>query len=575
MRAPEFFQNEETMNTLKKALLTERSFLIVCMVLGAVQSWICRYTMITDGISYLDIGDAYFQRDWADAINAYWSPMYSWCLGLALYLFRPSIWWEFITVHIVNFTIYVAALFCVRFFLHAVLRAIREENTSGSVDSLPLPECAFLGLGYGVFLWCGLVLADVGRVIPDLLAACPVFLIAGYLVELRNHHSYAKYALFGALNAAAYFGKGINFLLAFGFLGILLFSGKWSKSRMCGVLLAAVTFLIVCSPFVRALSKAKGRFTIGDTGKLVYSALVYPNKAQIHWQGDPPGSGIPLHPTRQLLDNPPVFEFAEPIHGTYPPWDDPSYWNDGTRWHFRLRSQLRVLVQSAFAYEQLFLQESALLAGLLIFLFLGGAPTRRAIAANWPLLAAAGLGLAAYSFVLVIPRYIAASMVLLWVAIFGGVRLPKDAKLERMSKYVAAAVAVVVLASVVGHIADTAYANLTVGEKPPAKDQVKTAIGLENLGLRAGDKVAVVGLGNDDHWARLGRFRIVAEAAVLGVDAREFWAASPERRNLAYECLSRSGAKVVVAWNPPSSAKEDPRWKQISDTGYYAYFFTK
>ena len=87
---------------MKKALLTERSFIIVCIVLGAVQAWIFRYSRIPDGVSYLDIGDAYFRGDWAAAVNAYWSPMYSWWLGLALYLFKPSIWWELIAVHMVN-----------------------------------------------------------------------------------------------------------------------------------------------------------------------------------------------------------------------------------------------------------------------------------------------------------------------------------------------------------------------------------------------------------------------------------------------------------------------------------------
>ena len=34
--------------------------------------------MISDGVSYLDIGDAYFRGDWKAAVNAYWSPVYSW-----------------------------------------------------------------------------------------------------------------------------------------------------------------------------------------------------------------------------------------------------------------------------------------------------------------------------------------------------------------------------------------------------------------------------------------------------------------------------------------------------------------
>jgi hypothetical protein len=350
----------------------------------------------------------------------------------------------------------------------------------------------------------------------------------------------------------------------------LVLSGRKSKTGIRGAVLSTFVFVMVCAPFIFLLSKAKGRFTFGDTGKLAYAALVSPGTPQIHWQGEPAGSGTPRHPTRQILESPAVFEFGEPISGTYPPWDDPSYWNEGVQPHFRLRTQLRVLTQSAFVYEKILREELGLFAGVLIFLFIGGQATRKAMASNWPLLAAACLGLVAYSLVLVIARYVAASVVVLWVAGFGGVRLPREEKYERISKYIVAAVAVTLLLSVMGYVANQAYTTMTVGSEPSSRDQIKAALGLEGMGLRAGDKVAVVGYGNVNHWARLGRFKIVAEAAVLGLPAREFWASSTEHQNLAYQRLRSAGAKVVVAWNPPSIVGD--QWKQISGTGYYVYF---
>jgi hypothetical protein len=563
------------MGAMKKKAVGERWILVFCILLGAMQAWICRYAMVSDGVSYLDIGDAYFRGDWAAAVNAYWSPLYSWCLGLALYLFKPSIWWEFITVHIVNLIIYVGALFAFRFFLHSVWRAIREDCAAGSKDSDSIPELAFLSLGYSLFLWCSLVLIDVGYVTPDLLTAAIFFLMAGYLVELQLHHSYGKFALFGVLAGLAYLAKSIMFPLGFGFMAILLFSGRLSKRRVFGVLLSFGLFILVCAPFIFALTKAKGRLTFGDTGKLAYAALVSPRSPQRNWQGEPAGSGIPLHPTRKLLDNPPVFEFGEPIRGTYPLWDDSSYWNEGVRPRFVLSSQLRVLMDSGFAYGKLLLGESGLLAGILIFLFLGGKPTRRAIASNWPLLAAAGLSIAAYSLVLVQTRYLGASLALLWVTLFAGVRLPKEQGSETVAKGVAAAVAITILLSVAAYIANTAHATLSPGANPSPIEQVRAAVGLENMGLRMGDNVAVIGSGLTDHWARLARLRIVAEVSYGDwTNAGPFWASSPERRNAAYECLSHTGAKGVVAWDPPSSSL-DSRWKRISDTRYYVYFFPK
>jgi len=565
------------MSDSKGPISTERWCLLICLALGAVQAWILRYSMISDGISYLDIGDAYFRGDWNSAINAYWSPVYSWCLGLALYLFKPSIWWEFVTVHAVNLVIYVGTLFCYRFFLHSVLRSLREEQSSDTTDttgSVPLAESALLILGYSLFLWCSLVLIDLGRVTPDMLVAGIVFLMAGYLVDLRRHPSYAKFALFGALAGLAYLAKTIMFPVGFGFLAILLFSGRIEKRRIVGILISTAVFLIVCSPFVFALSKAKGRFTYGDTGRLAYANCVSPGTTQVHWQGEPEGSGTPVHPTRKILESPPVFEFGEPIPGTYPPWDDPSYFNEGERARFDLRSQIRVLIFSTLAYERFLIREPGLLAGVLVLVYIGGRATLRAIAGNWPLLAAGGLSLSAYALVLVLDRYIAASMVLLFVALLAGIRLPRDSMHESVAKYVTAAVALSVFLTVAVHGAENAYTILTVGPEPSAKDQVRTAVGLRDMGLPAGGKVAVIGYGLVNHWARLGHFRIVAEAPAPGPNLREFWASSAQARNLAYESLKGTGAQAVVAWQPPKNAL-DPRWRKISSTDYYVYFFQK
>jgi hypothetical protein len=543
------------------------SFLILCALLGIVQVWITRHAMNSDGISYLDIGDAYFRGDWTAAVNGYWSPMYSWWLGLVLHLVKPSLRWEFVAVHLVNLIIYFVALLCFRFFIHSVLHALREGDEARGDNTVVLPDWVFLGLSYSIFLWAALVLIDPAVVTPDLLVAAIVFLIGGYLVDLRIQESYWRFGGFGLLCGAAYLSKAIMFPLGFGFLGILLLSGKRSRRRVYGVLLSGLLFLMVSLPFIASLSKAKGRLTFGDSGRLSYTSLVSPGSPQTHWQGEPAGSGTPRHTTRRLLEHPPVFEFAEPVGGTYPPWYDPSYWNDGVVGHFRLRSQLRVLIQGARTYASLLVEQSGLLAGVLVFLLVGGAPTRRAIVSNWPLIAAACLSIGVYALVLVRTRYVGASIVLLLVAILAGIRLPENERSGLLLKYVPAAVMATILFAVVGHLAETAYTTLTVGASPSQEEQMEAAVGLEGIGLQAGDRVAVIGDGMTNFWARLGRFKIVSEVYSPDPGNRVFWAMSWKQRNSAYECLGRSGARLVVVWNPPANDM-DPGWKQISNTNY-------
>jgi hypothetical protein len=558
--------------------LGERSLLIFCIALGTAQAWINRYAMNQDGMSYLDVGDAYFRGDWAKGISGYWSPMYTWWLGLALHLIKPSIWWEFITVHAVNLIIYFVALFCFRFFLHSLFRAIKKEQETSAHESMALPEWILSGLGYGIFLWAALVLIDASDVTPDLLVAACVFLIGGYLVELRYDElgyaeSYAKFAMFGVLCGLGYLSKAAMFPMGFVFLVILLFSGRRSKRRMGGVLLAGLLFVVVSLPFIAALSRQKGRLTFGESGKLAYASMVSPNIPQKHWQGDPPEGGVPKHTTRELLEHPPVFEFAEPIGGTYPPWFDPSYWNEGAHGTFRLRSQIRVLVQSGRNYAKMLVEQLGLLAGIGIFILWGGAPTRKAIVRNWPLIAAAAVGMGLYSVVLVRSRYIGGLMAVLLVAILASIRLPRNVETVPVTKYVAIAVMGTILFSVGGFLAEQAYIAHTVYDYPMQKDQMKAAEGLQGMGLRAGDPVAVIGDGTTDYWARLGRFKIVAEVFSPEAGRLKFWSESWERRKQAYECLSRAGAKVVVVWDPPSGV--DPGWKQIANTNYYAYFLGK
>jgi len=87
---------------------------LLAITLGALHTWaaVVSYSMSEDGISYLDIGDAYLRGDWTTAVNSVWSPMYSWILGLIMRLARPSMRWEFPVVQLTNLAIYLVALIC-------------------------------------------------------------------------------------------------------------------------------------------------------------------------------------------------------------------------------------------------------------------------------------------------------------------------------------------------------------------------------------------------------------------------------------------------------------------------------
>src|SRR6195256_447217 len=273
----------------------------IMAVVGALRLWVGRYSMNPDGMCYLDLGDAFFHRRWFDAVNGYWSPLYSWLLGAAVFVAKPSRWWEFPVAHGVNFLIYLAAFFCFEFFLRSLRDDLRLEAGYGNGASRwTLSEQALFAIGYALFLWSSLELITIWDFSPDLSVAAFVYLIAGLLLRIRHRNSFRLYIVLGVVLGFAYLTKAVMFPLGFAFILIGLFCVPRQK-RLGYLLLVTSCFLAVCAPWLVALSRAKGRLTFGDTGKLNYSSFVSPGGRVINWQGAPPGSGIPVHATRQLL----------------------------------------------------------------------------------------------------------------------------------------------------------------------------------------------------------------------------------------------------------------------------------
>src|SRR5437879_1116906 len=119
-----------------QALVLDRILLPICLAVGLIHAWLGRLSMNPDGISYLDVGDAFVHRNWAVAVNAWWSPLYPWTIGLVLRALGGYPKWEFPIVHLVNFAIFVLALFAFRFLLRALLDFVHNRNMEANVVNL-------------------------------------------------------------------------------------------------------------------------------------------------------------------------------------------------------------------------------------------------------------------------------------------------------------------------------------------------------------------------------------------------------------------------------------------------------
>ncbi len=545
-------------------------FLLTAASMGLIQAWVGRFSMNPDGVSYLDIGDRVWQGDWHALLNGYWSPLYGSLLGLAMAIMKPSPYWEFPVVHLVNFLIYLAALFGFDFFLREFIKSQKGDQDAA------VPDTVWLAIGYLLFTSASLLMITLDVVSPDMCVATCMYLAAGLLLRVRAYpEQKANFILLGVVLGFGYLSKTVMFPLALILLSVtFIMTRAWRRANRKS-LFAAIVFLAIASPLMLGLSLSKRRPTFGDSGKLNYAWEVNQIPKYVNWQGEPPGSGVPQHPTRQILSQPAVYEFATPLPGSYPPWFDPSYWYEGVRTKFVLSRQLDVLGRWSLVCLNDFVE---LCGGLFSFLFLLLVMNRRRWSlrkmalSSWFLFIPAVLALLIYSMVFVSARYIASFEVLLWFSFLSGLQaLPSK---RRRYDYLAVWLAVAfVFSTQVQPPFIATLRDFLQGRPDPAPVQWQIANGLNQMGVRPGDKVASLGGALFPHWYRLARVHVVAEVPGGQNAVLAFWQAEPALKEQVMKLLAQAGARAVVVDVAPAGQNLDG-WQKIADTDAYVYFLS-
>jgi hypothetical protein len=564
----------------------------IAVALAAMPVWVAinKHSMNADGIAYLDIGDAYLSGDWQTAINPVWSPLYSWLLGLVLWALNPPMRWEFPVVHVINLLIYLGALVCFDYFWRGVVRYHRNRNRPGMAAvtleesaTRALPEWAWLGFGYGLFIWCSLSLIEIWAVTPDMLLSAFIYLAGGLILRMRlGLATQRTYVLLGATLGLAYLAKAVMFPLAFVFLAVALFSAEAPRRSAPLVLTSLLTFLLVSLPFIALISSVKGRLTFGEAGTLTYlrhvNDIPYP-----HWQGETPEFGTPAHPARQILDMPPIFEFGEPIGGTYPLSHDPSYWYEGAIARIDVSKQVRAWLSSALFYFDLFFRQMGAWTAAVLMLYvmsrwrgLGVVDFIR----QWGLSIIALGAMGAYALVYVEGRYVGPFLALLWADLLANVRLPRSEAMKRLAWATSGMMIAFTMANLAAFnleglsriMVTRPPTEIVVPQARPPRWPGEVAEELHRLGVKRGDKVALIGYGFDSYWARLARVKIVAELPER--QAEQFWRSDASRQREALSAFATTGARAVIAEHvPPYASPHD--WHRVNDTNFYIYLLPR
>jgi hypothetical protein len=551
----------------------------LAIALGALHTAVAMrsQSMNEDGIAYLDFGDALWNGSSNGATNTTWSPLYAWILGGVLKIVQPSMSWEFPTVQLVNLTIYLIALASFEFFWRR-LGQTRLLSPGDGRDRTPIPTFWWLVAGYSLFIYVSLNLISVWSVTPDMCVAALVYVAAGLLIDVGSSRSGRLVALaLGAVLGVAYLAKAAMLPLGLACIALVALLPRPGRRSGGHAVLAVLAFLVVAAPWSVALSKWVGHATFSDVGRFTYlkhvNQMPWPQWQLAAGELD----GVPAHPPRLAHDDPAVWEFGDPIGGTYPLGYDPAWWAQGLEPRVEPAQQAAVLAGNLQYYFHLFvrMQGGVLAAAVLLLLSTLYYERRVRWDASAALVLWGGTALGLYSLVFAEARYVAAFVLLVWGGLLAKVALPPGAVARRMTSLATAVLSLFVwinigalnlegLAGVAGfqpaprEMSGGAHGR-SLADRDTARHPV-IASELVNFGLRKNDPIAFIGYSYSAYWARLVRLRIVAE--IRPEQAAEFWRLDALRQRDVLDSLRQAGARAVVA-EPPQPGMDMTGWKAL------------
>ncbi len=572
--------------------LTKISLRVAALLFGALACWTFRFMMIGDTLPQIDMADAIVRGDWAMVPNGHWSPFFPFFLALIFKLLSPNAFWEYPTLHLADFLIYVAAMACLEFFLKEFIANLHQEKTAGS---RPFPAWFWYVLAYPVAIFTSIAWVLARYSGADMAVAAFVFLAQGIIMRVYNRGFTLPRAMaLGIVLGLAYLSKLAMLPVGIIFLAVLGFEKRRDPKMISSLLVCLIFFGLTASPWVYGLSTSKGRFTLGDVGAESYVNAV--NDVFLATQDDAEPANIKdfLHPPRKMMSAPDVYEFATPLRATYPVWYDSTYWMEGAlRPRFIFDKQVKTFfIWSGYTVHLLFSKNFPgvmLLVILFYLIFRRKQSWWKAFAGQWVLLIPSLAVFVLYALVHSQGRYLAPFVVLVWLAFWRALWRSLEGENQTLVKSLAVGTLTVMLINTAFAVVDESRTvRENIGKRSywvianslkdffgPASGNFSHAYWViaqecQALGLREGDKIAAVGDGNRmSLWARVGRFKIVAQVPQRSVD--QFCRLEKNARHGLNEKLARLGVKAFVT-NSLSCVYEQPGWQRAGQTDYYAYF---
>ena len=506
------------------------------------------------------------------AVNAYWSPLFSWLMAPTFLVVGADRRNDLVFLHTLNLLIYLFALFLFD-RLVSRLAALFSWNS-------PSARTAYTACAYFAFYWAALEAVNVSLSSPDVLVFALVLLLSLLLLRIRTTPVRLRtFVLLGTALGLAYLAKTAMLTIAPLYMAAAVWPLKWNRDTAKKLVCVFAPLVVVAVPWILALRVATGYWTVGDSGKLNFAWEMCGAERWTHWQGEPGTIGQPLHPTRKLMTAPAVYEFAGPVASvsTYAPWYDPAYWYRGIKPSITAWSHEGVmnLLRNWRYLGWLILITPGILPGLLFFprVLKGAGSDQSRFGVLRALAIPAAALLTMYTFVFVDKRYVGGSILILALVLLAvvipGLRSQRAINCFRIVSFTACLCSL--LLPLIGELG-----MLSLDRIPPQRESgdgpLAIADDLRALGLRPGDHIAFVGLGIRAYWPAIYGLHIVSEIPVRPVrtgrrwdnqdtddssNVELFWHSSQPTRDEILALLKRSGARAVVSDWVPSDAQTE------------------
>jgi hypothetical protein len=355
--------------------------IIIYFIIGILLINHYQYIINSDGISYISIAKNYLNGNFADAVNGYWGPLFSWLLTPFLFFGSTPLYalysTKVLSLIVGFFTIIGVKLLISRFEM--------EKSTKTIILFALIPIVLFFSLNL---------------ITPDLLVTCILIYYLYFIFSPEYSSKLLNGFLCGLLGSLAYVSKSYAlffFLAHFILFNLFYYFKNITKDEKRKILknlfLGLIVFFIISGAWICLISVKYGEMTIGTTGSY-NQALISP---QLQGQQPMYYQGL-LKPSNK---------------NAVSAWEDPSYlkmesWSPFESWDY-FKYQINLILQNIFnilySIESFSLLSILIIIGSLLFIIKSSSISLPKNKISY-LLITIILYSAGYSLILVEPRYL-------------------------------------------------------------------------------------------------------------------------------------------------------------------------